>query len=233
MNAPESKLIPLASEGFPFIIGFLGSGIVLLFLPHPVFSYLGTLLILLGAFCVNFFRDPSRSIPSDPAYILSPGDGKVMEVGEEQSPYFTQPVTVVKIFLSVFDVHIQRSPISGEVAQTEYRPGKFLDARDPRASHENESHTFVIQNENMKIAVKQIAGLIARRIVPWSRRGDKVSQGERIGLIRFGSQVDLYFSKGAEILVKPGDRVVGGLSVIALDKTVSAAKGAAVARSEK
>lgn len=233
MNAPEPKLIPLASEGFPFIFGFLGSGIVLFFLPHPIFSYIGTLLILLGIFCVNFFRDPYRTIPSDPGYILSPGDGKVMEVGEEQSPYFSQPVAVVKIFLSVFDVHIQRSPISGEVIQTDYRPGKFLDARDPRASHENESHTFVIQNDSIKIAVKQIAGLIARRIVPWSRRGDKVMRGERIGLIRFGSQVDLYFPKGAEILVKPGDRVVGGISVIAFDKAVSAAKDAAVARSQK
>ncbi len=142
------------------------------------------------------------------------------EVTLEQTPYFSDQARVVKIFLSVFDVHIQRSPIAGAVTDTEYRKGKFLDARDPKAALENESHTFIIENERQRVAVKQVAGLIARRIVPWARKGMSVGQGERIGLIRFGSQVDLFFHGGTDVVVKPGDRVVGGMTVIAINKSL-------------
>ncbi len=221
MPTSERKWLPLALEGIPFIIGFFAAGLVLVSLPHPAFTYLGVLSFLLSLFCLNFFRDPVRSIPSDPMYLLSPGDGLVTEVTLEQTPYYTEPAHVVKIFLSVFDVHVQRSPIAGSVTHTEYRRGKFLDARDPRAAIENESHTFFIENDQQKVAVKQIAGLIARRIVPWARKGMKVREGERIGLIRFGSQVDLFFSAKAEVLVKTGDRVVGGTTVIAINKSLS------------
>ncbi len=220
MPASERKWLPLALEGLPFIAGFFVAALILLSLAHPAFTYLGVLCFLLSLFCLNFFRDPNRSIPSDPMYLLSPGDGVVTEVTLEQTPYFQEPARVVKIFLSVFDVHIQRSPIAGTVSNTEYKRGKFLDARDPRAAIENESHTFIIENEHQKVAVKQVAGLIARRIVPWARKGMNVGHGERIGLIRFGSQVDLFFSGQAEVLVKAGDRVVGGTSLIAINKSL-------------
>lgn len=222
MSTSYRKWLPLALEGLPFIIGFLVAAVIFFFLPHPAFTYLAVISFLLSLFCLNFFRDPNRVVPSDPLYLLSPGDGVVTEVTLEQTPYFSEPARVVKIFLSVFDVHIQRSPIAGAVTDTEYRMGKFLDARDPRAALENESHTFIIENERQRVAVKQVAGLIARRIVPWARKGMSVGQGERIGLIRFGSQVDLFFHGSADVVVKPGDRVVGGMTVIAINKSLGA-----------
>ncbi|MBI1979654.1 MAG: phosphatidylserine decarboxylase family protein, partial [Elusimicrobia bacterium] len=191
---------------------------ILLFIPYSLARFLGALFLILGFFCVFFFRDPEREISSDPSVVLSPGDGKILEVTEEPSPYWNGSAKVVKIFLSIFDVHVQRSPLAGDVLAIDYHKGKFLDARHPKASSENESNSVLIQNGKLQIAVKQIAGLIARRIVCWVRKGESVTAGQRIGLIRFGSQVDLFLPKNVELCVSPGEKVVGGVSILAIIK---------------
>jgi phosphatidylserine decarboxylase len=168
---------------------------------------------LAALFAVYFFRDPDRDIPRTDD-VLSPADGRVMEVADIDGEGYG-PGRVVRIFLSVLDVHVQRSPVSGRVAKVRYRPGKFLDARDPRASFVNESNALEIESPRGRVVVRQIAGLIARRILCWVRPEENLSQGERFGLIRFGSQVDLYLPSDAEIVVSVGQRVVGGVTSVA------------------
>lgn len=219
--------LPIAKDGLPFIAAFAAGGAILLLLPHPAFDFFAAISFALALFCVYFFRDPDRPLPNDPAVVVAPGDGVIMEVTEEKTPYSERPMRVVKIFLSVFDVHVQKAPISGTVLRTEHKKGKFYDARDPRACFENEYNDIVIQGESMTVVVKQIAGLIARRIICWTRPGHAVRAGERVGLIRFGSQVDLFLPLELDICVGKGDRVASGVSVIAVDrKAIAASKGA-------
>lgn len=214
----DKKCLPMAKEGIPFVVGFVVAGLILSFLPCQYCYFLAVVSFLLSFFCAYFFRDPNRASVEDPSFVLSPGDGRVLEVSEEPCPDLDGSANVVKIFLSIFDVHIQRAPISGEITKVEYRKGKFLDARNSRASFENEQNTIVIGNERSKVVVKQIAGLIARRIVCRVHPGQKVGFGQRLGLIQFGSQVDLYVPKDIEICVAKGDRLVGGVSVVAVNK---------------
>lgn len=176
-------------------------------------------MFLVGTiFCIFFFRDPERNPTQDPRFVISPGDGRVMEVTEETHLMTGGKVKVVRIFLSIFNVHVQHSPISGKVAKIEYQKGKFLDARNPRAAHENENNSILIENDSMKVIVKQIAGLIARRIVCHVRLGQDLRAGQKLGLIRFGSQVDVYLPTDLEVCVVPGDRVVSGVSLLAVKK---------------
>ena len=172
--------------------------------------YLGFLVpavvcLLLGAFVLFFFRDPHREIPEDPSAIVSPADGKVVGVKPEGTG------SRVSIFLSVFDVHVNRAPVGGRIERCEHRPGKFLLAFDDRASVENEQVVFKIGD----ITFSLIAGLVARRIIPWKREGDLVRKGDRIALIRFGSRVDLLLPDDCLVLVSRGDRVRAGSSVLA------------------
>jgi phosphatidylserine decarboxylase len=204
----------VAREGLPFIFGFTLIGSLLLLLPFRVSFVFGWVSFAFALFCCIFFRDPEREIFQDSSFILAPGDGRILELTEETSPYFSGKAKVVKIFLSIFNVHIQRSPIAGEVKETRYCKGKFLDARHPRASWENENNSILIENETARVVVKQIAGLIARRIVLWVQKGQKLRAGEKLGLIRFGSQVDLFLPMDVHVCVSPGDRVVGGVTVI-------------------
>lgn len=207
--------IPIAADGWRFIIplGLLGGLFVwmggLLTVP------LGVLLLLAMLFCLNFFRDFDRPTPIDPTLIYSPGDGKVVAVDAVvDGPYRGQPI--IRIFLNVFDVHVQRMPASGRVSRVEYKKGKFFDARHEKAHLENEQNLVTVDTDRGPLVVNQIAGLIARRILCWRKEGDMVKQGERYGLIRFGSQVDVIFPpSGAEITAKVGEKVVGGESVIA------------------
>lgn len=214
--ATPGKIIPVAKEGYPFILIFLVIGVLTEFISHPVSYIVSGFSFLLALQCIYFFRDPERKIIVDESFVLSPADGKIMEIGEEDIPVLGGKVRVIKIFLSIFNVHVQRSPLSGRISSIEYKIGKFLDARDKRAAIENEQNHVYIENEKVKIMVKQIAGLIARRIVCWVKKGDNVAQGERLGLIRFGSQVDIYLPLTAKVCVAEEDVVEGGLSVLAV-----------------
>lgn len=208
----------IASEGYPFIAGLGTAAVVFFATRHPAGYAAGGVSLVLTMFCLFFFRDPERHPVQDPRAVIAPGDGRIMEVTEETHPMTGGRVKVVRIFLSIFDVHVQHSPIAGKVARIEYKKGRFLDARDPRAAHENESNSILIENERMKVVVKQIAGLIARRIVCHVRLGQELRTGQKLGLIRFGSQVDVYLPMDMEVCVAPGERVVSGVSLLAMSK---------------
>jgi phosphatidylserine decarboxylase len=170
-------------------------------------------LLLVAAFMAYFFRDPQRKVPAGGNLVVSPADGRVTRV-EKASASDSQSPTVVSIFLSPFDVHINRSPIAGEVVDVTYTKGRFTSATSDRASLLNEQNALTIRGENMTVVCKQIAGVLARRIVCWKRAGDKLELGERFGLIKFGSRTDLVLPHDVGVLVKVGDRVLGGVTII-------------------
>ncbi|HYW84217.1 MAG TPA: phosphatidylserine decarboxylase, partial [Spirochaetia bacterium] len=170
--------------------------------------------LVLAFLALNFFRDPERPIPTLAQAIISPADGRVVQVIQEN--YEGCPVCRVSIFMSPLDVHVNRAPIAGVVKDVSYRKGAFRVAREEAASVENEQNVFTLEGEQGRIVVKQIAGILARRIVFWKRPGDSLARGERVGLIKFGSRVDVLLDRDAEIQVKPGDRVKGGATVLAV-----------------
>ena len=170
-------------------------------------------LVILGLFVFSFFRDPGRVIPAEMGAVVSPADGRVMVVKEEQNA--GRPGTRISIFLAIWNVHINRSPAAGTITKLEYRPGKFLAAMKERASVENEQNVFTLSTDAGEMVFKQIAGLIARRVVSWKKPGDQLARGERIGLMRFSSRMDLWVPKEAQIVAKVGDRVEGGTSILA------------------
>jgi phosphatidylserine decarboxylase len=171
------------------------------------------ILVCLAAFIFYFFRDPERVIPSQPGAVVSPADGRVVVVADE--PYAGRPGKRISIFLAIWNVHVNRSPAVGVITKMEYRPGKFFVAMRERASTENEQNIISLSTETGEIMFKQIAGILARRVVCWKKQGDHVARGERIGLVRFGSRVDLWLPRESEILVNVGDNVKGGSSVVA------------------
>jgi phosphatidylserine decarboxylase len=181
-----------------------------------LFCVLGTLLFL---FCLWFFRDPERKPPADPSLVVSPADGTVTLVDEvEEEQFFKRRMKRVSIFLSVFDVHVNRTPISGEVLFTEGRGGLYLDARKPEASVLNESLFWAFGSKDRlekAVGVKLITGAIARRIVPWAKLGERMERGERFAMIRFGSRTDLFLPLDAEVLVTVGQKVKGCETAIA------------------
>lgn len=193
------------------ILAFVVS--VLFFLFQP---WLAVLPVLAFAYILYFFRDPEREIPAGPREIVAPADGVVISVGEYEENVFTkQKMKRVAIFLSVFDVHVNRAPVAGTVKQTVHKPGEFLDARHPEIDVRNESLDWWLETARGTVVVRQIAGLIARRIVAWSKEGDQLAKGERFGMIRFGSRTDVYLPLECEVLVEKGQRVAGGSSLIA------------------
>jgi phosphatidylserine decarboxylase len=171
-------------------------------------------VLLIGAFCLWFFRDPEREIPSTPGAVVSPGDGKVTDVGSVTVGGIQR--TRISIFLNVFNVHVNRSPIAGVIREVRYQRGKFLNAMAAHSAEENEQNIVTVEGEAGEVTFKQIAGLIARRIVFNYKVGDRLNCGQRVGLIKFGSRVDVIFDAGAEIKVKIGDHVKGGSSVLAV-----------------
>lgn len=189
-----------------------GAGVVLL-----AFGWVGSggTLVALGAFCGFFFRDPERSIPEAPGLVISPADGKIVGVVPGTEGPLGPTGTRISIFLSIFDVHVNRAPISGQIERVEYHPGEFLPAFDEKASLRNEQNTVVVRDGPTRVAFKQIAGLIARRIVFRKRVDDAVARGERVGLIKFGSRVDVFLPEGTRLRVAVGDRVSGGSSILA------------------
>ena len=169
--------------------------------------------LLLAAFFLWFFRDPERVIPADSGLIVSPADGKVTDVSPIQLN--GRPCTRISIFLSVFDVHVNRSPISGVIKEVVYKPGQFGNAMSAISAEQNEQNIVTVEGEGMTIVFKQIAGVLARRIVFTKKVGDAIGRGERVGLIKFGSRTDVIFPNPAELRIKVGDRVKGGASILA------------------
>lgn len=169
--------------------------------------------VLLALFVFSFFRDPERKIPLDAGAIVAPADGRIVVVTDEENS--GRPGKRISIFLAVWNVHVNRSPADGVIASLDYKPGRFLAAMREQASLENEQNVFTLSTDTGELVFKQIAGLIARRVVSWKRAGERVARGERIGLVRFGSRADVWLPREAEILVKVGDNVKGGSSVLA------------------
>ena len=172
--------------------------------------------MLLFLCSIAFFRDPERTVPSDPNIIVAAADGAVMDIVElDENEVLKNKTRRIGIFLSIFDVHTNRTPIDGRVVYCQHRPGLCLDARRPDCSEKNESMTWAFENPRVTIVVRQITGAIARRIVAWANFGDELKKGDRFGMIRFGSRTELYLPLNAEVLVKVGDHVLGGSTIIA------------------
>jgi phosphatidylserine decarboxylase len=168
--------------------------------------------VVLSVLVLNFFRDPERPVPADPSAIVSPADGLVVQLAEEE--FETRPVRRLSIFMSVLDVHVNRTPIAGSISAINYKKGSFRVASQDLASIENEQNVFTVEGEQGVVVVKQIAGLLARRIVFWKRLGDSLARGERVGMIKFGSRVDVLVAPTVEWRVKVGDRVRAGSSIL-------------------
>jgi len=173
----------------------------------------GGIFLFLGLFVLYFFRDPERTAPTDLDAVVSPADGRVTAIVEEE--FDGRPGKRVSVFLSVWDVHVNRSPAAGRIRQVEYRPGRFYAAMRARASQENEQNVFHLETDRGDMVFKQIAGWIARRVVSWKAPGDVVATGERIGMIRFGSRMDVWLPAEATIVVRKGQFVSAGSSVLA------------------
>ena len=211
------KIFPkVHPEGYKFLI----ISLIITLILFSISSFFGLVFIFISIWVYYFFRDPDRVIIDDQNYLVSPADGRISSISEVKGPIELgldgKQFTKVSIFMNVFDCHVNRSPSNGEIEEIFYKPGKFLNASLDKASEENERNYFKIKDEttNENIVIVQIAGLIARRIVTQVQKTQKVKQGERLGMIRFGSRVDIYFSK-RNTMVKVGQNVIAGESLIA------------------
>jgi phosphatidylserine decarboxylase len=211
----RQQLVPITPEGYPFIGAFALVSLVLFWLWAPL-GWIGTVLTL---WCVYFFRDPPRVTPVREGLVVAPADGRVSQITTTAPPHElglgSAPHLRISIFMSVFDCHINRSPVAGRVEKIVYQPGKFINADLDKASVDNERNSLVIATANTRIAVVQIAGLVARRIVCFVRETQPVGAGERFGMIRFGSRLDVYLPEGAAPLVAVGQIATGGETVLA------------------
>jgi phosphatidylserine decarboxylase len=181
-----------------------------------VSAWLSLIFLALFLFTIAFFRDPDRRVPADPNLIVAPADGRVRDIIElEEKEVLKTKTRRIGIFLSIFDVHTNRAPIDGRIIYRQHHGGLCLDARDPDCPEKNEAMTWAFENSRGAIVVRQLTGAIARRIVAWANVGDELKKGERFGMIRFGSRTELYLPLDAELLVKTGDHVSGGSTVIA------------------
>lgn len=219
----RNTFVPIHREGYVFILAFFVASLLLGWLWEPLF-WVG---MVLTVWCIYFYRDPLRITPLDDNLVISSADGKVSSVGMSVPPaeldMGSEPMLRICVFMNVFSVHINRAPVRGKISAVMHRPGKFLNAELDKASSENERNSLVIDSTHGNIAVVQIAGLVARRIVCWSKAGDDLSTGERFGLIRFGSRVDIYLPQGAVARVAVGQTAVAGETVLAeFDETRSA-----------
>ena len=216
INSIRSQLSPIHPEGYPFVGGFALVSLILFWLWAPL-GWLGTVATL---WCAYFFRDPARVTPVRDGIVVSPADGLVSQVANAVPPQElglgARPLLRISIFMSVFNCHVNRSPVAGRIERVVYRRGKFLSADLDKASEDNERNAFVItMNNGRRIAAIQIAGLVARRIVPFARQGEAVAAGQRIGMIRFGSRVDVYLPEGTRPLAAVGQTAIAGETVIA------------------
>lgn len=211
----RNTLVPVRREGWPFIAAFAAVAIILGFFSTSLF-WIGAILT---AWCAYFFRDPERVTPIDDRLVISSADGIVSAVGPAVPPrelgLSNSEMLRISVFMNVFSCHVNRSPVRGRIATIEHRPGKFLNAELDKASVENERNGLVIDSPNGRIGVVQVAGLVARRILCWAEQGNDISTGERFGLIRFGSRVDIYLPEGFAPMVAVGQSAVAGETIIA------------------
>jgi phosphatidylserine decarboxylase len=212
----------MVRDGYYYAIAMVAAAVVLGGLTT---WWVAPLPLLLAAFFLWFFRDPERAIPTAPGLILSPADGKVTDVVAFSDN--GRELTRISIFLNVFNVHVNRTPIAGIIRDVKYNSGKFLDARHPECSELNEQNVVTLEGEGKTIIFKQIAGLLARRLVFTKRVGDAVSRGERIGMMKFGSRADVIFDRSASVRIKLGDHVIGGVTILAIHKSEEASDGRA------
>jgi phosphatidylserine decarboxylase len=216
INSIRAQLTPIHPRGYPFIGGFALVALVLFWLWSP----LGWLAAVATLWCVYFFRDPARVTPARDGIVVAPADGRVSRITNAVPPpelnFGAQPLLRISIFMSVFDCHVNRSPVAGRIDRMVYRAGVFVSADLDKASESNERNAFVISAvSGPRIVVVQIAGLVARRIVPFVREGEPVAAGQRIGMIRFGSRVDVYLPEGTTPLVGEGQTAIAGETVLA------------------
>jgi phosphatidylserine decarboxylase len=200
----------MVRDGYYYGSIMLAAAVLVGWLTHPAWAVIP---VLLGAFFMWFFRDPERVIPSEPGAVVSPADGKVTDVSTVRVD--GQVYKRISIFLSVFDVHVNRSPVAGVIRAARYQTGRFLNAMNEKCAECNEQNTVTVEGEGHTVIFKQIAGLLARRIVFTKKIGDTVQRGERVGLIKFGSRTDVLLEPLADLRVKVGDRVKGGSSIVA------------------
>jgi phosphatidylserine decarboxylase len=200
----------MVKEGYTFSAGPLLLGVAALAIHWTI---PGAALIFLGLFILYFFRDPDRRIPGGDSDVVSPADGRVVVIADEA--FNGREGTRISIFLAVWNVHVQRAPLAGRITEVKYRPGRFYAAMRGRASEENEQNVFRLETAAGEMMFKQIAGWIARRVVSWKKSGDVVERGERVGMIRFGSRVDVWLPAGAEIRIRKGQNVAGGSTILA------------------
>ena len=210
--------IGLSLEGLPFIGLTALLALVFALLEWPIPALLVFVLLF---FVMNFFRDPERVTPQEKGVAVSPADGKVVKVETMRDPFTGKDCTTICVFMNVFNVHVNRAPVTGTIDEIRYYPGKFFNASFDKASTDNERNAVRIMDEDGKPwTVVQIAGLIARRIVCWTESGDSISRGQRFGLIKFGSRLDLYLPDGYEPTIRIGDTVFAGQTVLASKKRV-------------
>jgi phosphatidylserine decarboxylase len=213
----QMRLQTLSEARWIFVpLGLLAAGAWL------ISVWLSVVFLLLFFCTVAFFRDPDRTVPADPSLIAAAADGTVTEIVEiDENEVLKAKTRRIGIFLSIFDVHTNRAPIDGRIVYRQHREGICLDARNPDCSAKNEAMTWAFENPRATIVVRQLTGAVARRIVAWAKIGDELKKGDRFGMIRFGSRTELYLPFNAELLVKTGDHVLGGSTIIArLPKTV-------------
>jgi phosphatidylserine decarboxylase len=201
----------MVRDGIYYALGMLLVAAIIGWLTHS--AALAVLPLIPAAFFLWFFRDPERVIPTGEGLVVSPADGKVTDVSATQME--GTPCTRISIFLNVFDVHVNRSPISGVIRSAVYKKGAFGSAMEATSAEANEQNIVTVEGEGMTVVFKQIAGLLARRIVFHHKPGETLARGQRVGLIKFGSRTDIIFPQPAEVRVKPGDRVMGGATVLA------------------
>ncbi len=217
INTLTSVLVPIHRDGLKFVAGFAAATLFFFWLDWSPLAWIG---VVLTGWCAYFFRDPERVTPVRDGLVISPADGRISAIANVFPPpeldLEHEPVTRISIFMNVFDVHVNRSPVTGRVTRIEYTPGVFINAELDKASEDNERQALTIEMPGGRaIGVVQIAGLVARRIVKFVAPGDNLVAGQRFGLIRFGSRVDVYLPKGVAALVSVGQRAIAGETVLA------------------
>ena len=200
----------MVRDGYFYAAPLIAAAVLIGWLTNPAWAIFP---FVLAAFFLWFFRDPERTIPQEAGALVSPGDGKVTDVSPVTSG--SNKLTRISIFLSVFNVHVNRSPVAGTIREIRYQRGKYLNAMNHASAEENEQNIVTVEGDGQTVVFKQIAGLLARRIVFHPKVGDRLERGQRVGLIKFGSRVDVLFDASATLKVKVGDRVKGGASVLA------------------
>ena len=216
VKSVQTAIPPINRAGYPFIGGTIILALILGLLWQPLFW----MLAILAGWMVVFFRDPDRITPDQPGFVISPADGRVEPITSVPPPpelgLGPEPLTRISVFMNVFDCHVNRAPVAGKIIRTAYSRGKFFNAELDKASEHNERNSLLIEMASgQRIAVVQIAGLVARRILCWRREMQSVEAGERFGMIRFGSRLDVYLPEGATVDVLPGQRAVAGETVLA------------------